>query len=109
MSRNLQKALTLVLALSMLLAMLAGCGGTPSGAEGEPAGTQSGGSEDGIKTVTMAMTSPWRFLNNYIPNGNEPTHIAQNIMYLQYAITLSDGTVTPLLLESWDVSEDGMT
>lgn len=125
MRRILNKTVAIVLITGMLIGSLSGCGSkaadTDTGVntsvadadsdKEEDAGTgasvENTGSEE-IKTVTMAQTAPWRSLNNYIPNGNEVSHIPQNIMYLQYARTLTDGSVEPLLLESWEVSEDGM-
>lgn len=109
----MKKALSILLAIMLLLSCLTACGGTES--TGDPATEAMGETSANNKTeataeptsVTVALTSQWKSLNPFTSTsqGLQPLYNAIFDVMVTYD---SENKIIPMLAESWTVSDDGL-
>lgn len=103
---NKKKFMALLLTLVMAVTLLAGCGGG-SGSE-DSTGASGEGSGSAQDTLTIAQGSDATSLDpvavNNVYSSNVMKQIYDNLVDLD-----KDGNVVPMLAESWEVSDDGLT
>lgn len=103
---NKKRIMALLMTLVMTASLLAGCGGGDSESSTKAAG--EGGSGEGQDTLTVAMGSDATSLDpvavNNVYSSNVMKQIYDNLVDLD-----SEGNVVPMLAESYEVSDDGLT
>lgn len=96
------KVCSFILALSMML-VLAACGAKSD----LPTENASGNGEqtEGLKVVTMAISSTWDKLMPFDMSSNYGD-VIMDMLFERLVLNMADGTVQPRLAESWSVNED---
>ena len=109
----MKKILSILLALTMLLALLAGCGNNSGGNSqgGEPS-NNPGNSQDGDadqsaarESLVVAVPSEPKSLDAHGANDNSSTMI-KHLIYDTLLKQADDGSAAPNLVESWDYEDD---
>lgn len=118
MHSTIRRALALMLAILMMTALVA-CGNSqaeapaaPEAAADAPAAAEKApeaAAPAQPKVVTMAMTDSWTSLYPYNGSGGERNTVVQSMIFDRLAIVGSDGLIYPLLVDSWELSEDYKT
>src|SRR5699024_5542655 len=103
---TMKKKLALLLALAMVVACLAGCSGATTGG-----GQQSGGQEDGEggnkrDDVVVRVEAAWGTFDPF-KSTLYVEYFEMNQMHETLTCVNDEGEITPVLAESWNVSEDG--
>ena len=100
MKKN-RKVLALLLAVSMLLGLLAGCGNKNTEDEKSPVG------KDGKITIHVPLTDEPSSLDPGY--GNSSDSISPRGMMYEGLVRIYDNVLAPGLAEKWEVSADGLT
>ena len=97
----MKKKLCRLIALVLTLTLLTACGSSSGGSS-----ENEGGTSDGETVVTMGTTTAWESLCPL--NRDIDTQVAFMLPVFDQWVTLNtDGSLTPQLFESWELSEDG--
>lgn len=107
----MKKALSLLLAATLCIGLLASCGNDDSNSSGTPSGTEQTGSVSSEKehpTLNLRITSDITSLDPQVTTANE-----EYCMFVQIfeGLVKFDGTkfeAVPLLATDWTISDDGL-
>ncbi|MDO4266878.1 MAG: ABC transporter substrate-binding protein [Eubacteriales bacterium] len=114
----MKKRIALITAMMIMISSLAGCGGGTVGTESPEAdgsgaagsGTLEGAEESDVNSgrtdVVIRVESPWSTFNP-LESSLYVEFYELNQMYETLTWVDDNGTVVPILAESWDISEDG--
>ncbi len=107
----MKKKLALLLALAMVAVCLAACSGTTTGGTNQGGGTQGRGASNngGGSTrddVVIRVESTWGTFDPF-KSGLYAEFFEMNQMYESLTWVNDEGEITPVLAESWDISDDG--
>ncbi len=115
----MKKQLALVMAVMMMAGSLAGCGGgsaagteaggagtTGAVSQGAEASTEAVSTNPGKTDVVIRVESPWSTFNP-LESSLYVEFYELNQMYETLTWVDDDGTIVPVLAESWESSEDG--
>ena len=98
---KIKRALSLLLALLMVMSLLTSCGQKPT----NPAADEDVAAGD--KPVVIYCSALMTSLNAFTATGYPDRFIATNV-YETLATVDNDGNVNPCLAKSWDVSDDAL-
>jgi len=116
MNKKLSRALAMLLSVSMLAVMLAGCGGSKSTASSAAGGASQPAASSGQSTASggalklVLSTTDGSSTDDKIPTPWMNHTLATNLMYR--GLLLADSSLTktsPDLAEKVEISEDGLT
>lgn len=115
----MKKKLALLLALAMVVACLAACSGATTGGgdqnqggnqdqnqQGDSDANNEGGSSSGRDDVIVRVEATWGTFDPF-KSTLYVEYFEMNQMYEALTWVNDEGEITPVLAESWDISEDG--
>ena len=108
---NGKKSLALILAATLSLGILSGCGGGGSTETTDPnasgaVSTESGAQKDSATLATSG--EPTRFFPHGSEGSNNNDYLVLNNIYDTLVFLDADGTLQPSLAKEWTISEDGL-
>ena len=108
---NGKKSLALILAATLSLSILSGCGGGGSTEATDPnasgaVSTESGAQKDSATLATSG--EPTKFFPHGSEGSNGNDYLVLNNIYDTLVFLDADGTLQPSLAKEWSVSEDGL-